>query len=125
LSKNALGYLGRHEAGDVDRLDRVGDRAIEGLDARRAGQGDRGDAGREVDAENLYLHALHKQGITATGCDQTMIKLGHMICDLRSDGYSENSAISMAKLHGNSMTDQDAKVIVTSAEAAYCPEYIQ
>jgi hypothetical protein len=130
LSKNALGYLGRHEAGDVDRLDRVGDRAIQGLDARRAGQGDRGDAGREVDAENLcddadYLRALHKQGITATGGDQTMIKLGHMICDLRSDGYSENSAISMAKLHGNSMTDQDARVIVTSAEAAYCPEYIQ
>jgi Protein of unknown function (DUF732) len=72
-----------------------------------------------------YLRALHKQGITATGGDQTMIKLGHMICDLRSDGYSENSAISMAKLHGKSMTDQDAKVIVTSAEAAYCPEYIQ
>jgi hypothetical protein len=30
-----------------------------------------------------------------------MLKLGHMICNLRSDGYSENAAISMAKLNGN------------------------
>jgi hypothetical protein len=59
------------------------------------------------------------------GGDQTTIKLGHMICNLRSDGYSENAAISMAKLNGNSFSDQDAKVLVTSAEAAYCPEYIQ
>jgi Protein of unknown function (DUF732) len=78
-----------------------------------------------ADDDSDYLRALHKQGITANGGDQTMIKIGHMVCDLRSDGYSENSAIGVAKLHGNSMSEQDAKVIVTSAEAAYCPEYIQ
>jgi hypothetical protein len=72
-----------------------------------------------------FLRALHKQGITAKGGDpQEMIKLGHMLCDLRGKGYSENSLVSMGKLYGNDMSDQDVKVIVTSAEAAYCPEYI-
>jgi hypothetical protein len=47
-----------------------------------------------------------------------------MTCQFRSEGYSENALIDIAKLAGNSMSEQDAKVIVTSAEAAYCPEYI-
>jgi len=71
-----------------------------------------------------FLRALHQQGIKDAGGDQAMIKLGRMICDLRADGYSENALKGMGKLHGNSMSDQDVKVIVSSAEAAYCPEYI-
>jgi hypothetical protein len=62
---------------------------------------------------------------SAQGGDQTLIKIGHMTSDLRSDCYSENATIGMAKLNGNSFSDQDAKVLVTSAEAAYCPEYIR
>jgi Protein of unknown function (DUF732) len=75
--------------------------------------------------DDAFLRALREQGLTAQGGGQTMIKIGHMVCDLRRDGYSENAAIGMAKLNGNSFSDQDAKVLVTSAEAAYCPEYIQ
>jgi hypothetical protein len=69
-----------------------------------------------------FLRALHRQGVT--GGDQALINLGHVICDMRSDGYSENAVMSFGKLHGNNMSDQDVKVIVNSAEAAYCPEYI-
>ncbi len=72
-----------------------------------------------------FLCALHKQGITNQFGDQGLINLGHMICDQRAEGYSENAIMSMGKLHGNKMTGQDVKVIVSSAEAAYCPEYIQ
>ena len=75
--------------------------------------------------DDHFLRALHQQGIKDSGGDQAMIKLGRMICDLRSDGYSENAAKGLGKLHGNSMTDDDVKVIVSSAEAAYCPEYIR
>jgi hypothetical protein len=71
-----------------------------------------------------FLRALHQQGIKDTGGDQAMVKLGRMICDLRADGYSENALMGMGKLHGNSMSDDDVKVIVSSAEAAYCPEDI-
>jgi len=69
-----------------------------------------------------FLRALHKQGIKGT--DQALIKIGHVVCDMRSEGYSENAVMSFGKLHGNDMTDADVKVIVNSAEAAYCPEYI-
>ncbi len=72
-----------------------------------------------------FLCALHKQGITNQFGDWGLVNLGHMICDQRAEGYSENAIMSMGKLHGNKMTDQDVKVIVSSAEAAYCPEYIQ
>jgi hypothetical protein len=54
-----------------------------------------------------------------------LINLGHEICDQRAEGYSENAVMSWGKSHGNKMTDQDVKVIVNSAEAAYCPEYIE
>ena len=69
-----------------------------------------------------FLRALHKQGIKGT--DQALIKIGHVVCDMRSEGYSENAVMSFGKLHGNDMSDADVKVIVNSAEAAYCPEYI-
>jgi hypothetical protein len=48
-----------------------------------------------------------------------------MICNQRSEGYSENAVISMGKLHGNEMSDQDVRIVVSSAEAAYCPQYIR
>jgi|SRR6516162_9713458 len=72
-----------------------------------------------------FLGALHKQGITNQFGDQGLINLGHEICDQRAEGYSENAVMSWGKSHGNKMTDQDVKVIVNSAEAAYCPEYIE
>ncbi len=31
----------------------------------------------------------------------------------------------MGELHGTKMSGDDLKVVVKSAEAAYCPEYIQ
>jgi hypothetical protein len=79
-----------------------------------------------ADSEDaVFLRGMHNQGISSSAGDSDLIHLGHMICSLRSSGYSENAAISMAKLNANGFTDQDAKVLVTSAEAAYCPEYIQ
>jgi|ERR1700746_2352560 Protein of unknown function (DUF732) len=72
-----------------------------------------------------FLRALHQQGITNQFGDQGLINLGYMICDQRAEGYSENAIMTMGKLRGNKMTDQDVKVIVNSAEAAYCPEYIE
>lgn len=72
-----------------------------------------------------FLRALHKQGITNQFGDQGLINLGHEICYQRAEGYTESAVMSMGKLRGNKMTDQDVKVIVNSAESAYCPEYIQ
>ena len=77
------------------------------------------------DPDDDFLGALHKQGITNQFGDQGLINLGHEICDQRAEGYSENAVMSWGKSHGNKMTDQDVKLIVNSAEAAYCPEYIQ
>ena len=77
-----------------------------------------------ADPDDDFLSALHKQGITNQFGDQGLINLGHQICDQRAEGYGETAIMSWGKSHGNKMTDQDVKVIVNSAEAAYCPEYI-
>jgi hypothetical protein len=72
-----------------------------------------------------FLNALHKQGFSDSDGDRGLIKLGHMICNLLGDGYSENALIGMGDLHGTKMSPDDVKVLVKSSEAAYCPEYIR
>ena len=84
-----------------------------------------GIAHADIDEDAAFLRALHKQGISSSAGDSDLIKIGHLVCDLRSEGYSENALIKMGTLHANGMSDQDEQVLVTSAEAAYCPEYIQ
>jgi hypothetical protein len=75
--------------------------------------------------DDKFLAAVHKQGITAQGGDPTLIKIAHMMCTLLGEGYSTHALIQMGKLNGNNMSADDTKVVVESAEAAYCPEYIQ
>jgi Protein of unknown function (DUF732) len=74
--------------------------------------------------DDAYLAALRRHNISSSGGDQEMIKLGHMICGLLADGYSENALLDMGELHGTHLSSDDVKVIVHSAEAAYCPESI-
>jgi hypothetical protein len=84
-----------------------------------------GTAHADSDDDAAFLKAMHQQGITASGGDQTLIKIGRMTCTFLGEGYSTNALIAEGKLYGNSMSAADAKVVVESAEAAYCPEYIQ
>lgn len=72
-----------------------------------------------------FLNALHRQGISNDKGDQEMIKLGHMMCGLLGDGYSENALIGLGDLHGTRLSSDDVRVLVKSAEAAYCPQYIR
>jgi hypothetical protein len=39
--------------------------------------------------------------------------------NLLGDGYSQDALIDMGELHGTKMSDDDVKVLVKSAEAAY------
>jgi hypothetical protein len=75
--------------------------------------------------DSYFLAAVHKQGIEDDEGDAGLIKLGHMMCGLRADGYSTNALIQMGQLHGTKLSGDDVKVVVQSAEAAYCPQYIE
>lgn len=72
-----------------------------------------------------YLNALHNQGISDDKGDQELIKLGHKLCVLLGDGYSENALFGIGDLHGTRLSSNDVRVLVKSAEAAYCPQYIR
>ena len=72
-----------------------------------------------------FLNALHNQGISSDKGDQFLIKFGHNICGALADGYSENALIGIGDLHGTRLSSDDVRVLVKSAEAAYCPQYIR
>jgi hypothetical protein len=76
------------------------------------------------DSDTLFVKAIKGHGITFAGSDADLANLGRMTCALLDDGYSTNSIVAMGQLHGNSMSTEDARFLVTTAEAAYCPQYI-
>jgi hypothetical protein len=73
--------------------------------------------------DDAFLKALKGHGITATS-DQAMITVGHLVCKQLSKGMSVNAVVAQAELYGNSMSESDAKFLVQTASAAYCPEEI-
>jgi hypothetical protein len=75
--------------------------------------------------DDAFLAAVHKQGMTDDGGDAALIKFGHTMCTLLGDGYSTNALIQTGQLHATRISADDVKILVQSAEAAYCPEYIQ
>jgi hypothetical protein len=75
--------------------------------------------------DTAFLKAVHNHGLSDSGGDQAMINLGHMICDLRGQGYSENALVDSGALHATQMSTDDVRFLVQTSEAAYCPEYIQ
>lgn len=80
----------------------------------------------DPDADAAYLNALHKQGVRPTsGSDASLIAAGHEICEQLASGYSMNAVMAQGDLYaGHGITEDDVKVIVRSAAAAYCPQYI-
>ena len=80
-------------------------------------------------ADDAFLNAVHGQGITDTsGGDRSLINYGHTICTRRAAGDSESWIIEMLPpppVQGGYYGRNTLRVIVHSAEAAYCPEYIQ
>jgi hypothetical protein len=75
--------------------------------------------------DDAFLAAVHNQGMTDDGGDAELIKFGHMMCTLLGDGYSTNGLIQMGQLHATRISADDVKLLVQSAEAAFCPQYIQ
>jgi hypothetical protein len=75
--------------------------------------------------DTAFLRAIHGDGITDDGGDQDLIKLGHSVCTLLGAGYTTNALVAMGSLHATRVSRDDERVLVQSAEAAYCPEYIQ
>ncbi|MGA8548009.1 MAG: DUF732 domain-containing protein [Mycobacterium sp.] len=80
----------------------------------------------DPDADAAYLNALHRQGIQPTsGSDASLIAAGHEICEQLAAGYSMNAVMAQGEIYaGHGITEDDVKVIVRSAAAAYCPQYI-
>ena len=75
--------------------------------------------------DTAYLNALHQQGISDDNGDQGLVKFGHMVCGALAEGYSENALIGIGDLHGTRLSSDGVRVLVKSAEAAYCPQYIK
>ncbi len=76
--------------------------------------------------DQAFLNALSNGGVSATSGNQSdLTKVGHAVCTLRSAGYSENAVIQITKLKNAGFTPSVATLVIQSAEAAYCPEYIQ
>jgi hypothetical protein len=79
-----------------------------------------------ADDDTAYLSALHKRGISMSDGDAGLIKYGHMVCGLLSDGYSMDALEAMADLHErNGISDDDVKFMIKAAAASYCPDYIR
>jgi hypothetical protein len=74
-------------------------------------------------SDDAFLKAIQGHGITATS-DQAMITIGHVVCNEFGKGKSPNAIVAELELYGNQMSESDAKFVVQTASAAYCPEYI-
>ena len=63
------------------------------------------------------------KSIAASG---ELVDLGHSICGWLADGYSMNAITTMGNRYaGSGMTADDAKFVMQTSAAAYCPEYVQ
>jgi hypothetical protein len=74
-------------------------------------------------ADEAFLKAVYGHGITATS-DQAMLNLGHVICNELGQGMSANGIVAQGELRGNTMSESDARFVVQTASAAFCPEFI-
>lgn len=80
---------------------------------------------RADDNDAVFLKAMNSRGLSNPGGDAAQISLGHMICNLLSQGYSMNALEDSGQLHANSsMSPDDVKFLVQTSAAAYCPENI-
>ena len=73
--------------------------------------------------DDVYLHTLTQSGITwANGSDQTMIGLGHAVCqDWAAGGTLDQTAADVKKAVG--LSDGSVGSIIGAATASYCPQY--
>jgi hypothetical protein len=76
--------------------------------------------------DSAFLAAMHRHGITDANGDAGMIKFGHIICDMLTEGYSMNSLLDMGDLYAkNGLSPSDVKFMIETSAAAYCPEEIR
>jgi hypothetical protein len=79
------------------------------------------DSGDDAD----FVNAIQEHGIKVRGGPDQLIRLGHVICNLLSDGYSVNGVADRAALYAPSdMSADDVRFVVQTSVAAYCPQYI-
>ena len=75
-------------------------------------------------ADDQFLAALHKQGITF-GNTQSAINVAHHVCDALGQGMEPSQISQQLASHNPGIDGQSALLITVDAAQSYCPQYVQ
>jgi hypothetical protein len=74
-------------------------------------------------ADDAFLHTLTQKGITWPNLsDQTMVDVGHAVCQDWSNGFTFDQTLADAK-KGLGLDDKTSAQIIGAATGVYCPQY--
>lgn len=78
---------------------------------------------RADDNDDQFLQAMAYVGLVSDDGPSGLIRLAHVVCDDRANGYSDLITATMVDKSNPGLGLNGAGYIVASAEHVYCPQF--